>query len=339
MTDTHHVIIGNGASANRAADVLRDGDPSARITLISDEFFPFYFRHRLIGFATGDLDEASLVARDPSVYKERRIRPRLGQRVLKTDLATRTLYLAHMEKVRFTSLLLCAGSVPRIPEILHASREHFATLKTLSDARRLRALLPRLATVILAGGDLVGFRLATALAGTGIAVRFIVDESAFWPLELSSSQRSSFCQSLATKGVEVIENSLRQVEPDGSGGYRVTLASGQTIAADLVGGFFGSRPDVDFLFGSGLDIERGILVDEYLKTNIEHVYAAGDCAQVYAPRIRNYWTSFGWANAERLGEVAAGNILGRHDAAAPKQSVLEVEGIQVTTPFWKEFET
>ena len=108
--------------------------------------------------------------------------------------------------------------------------------------------------------------------------------------------------------------------------------------SDLVGAFFGLIPNVDFLVGSGLDIERGILVDEYLRTNLPDVWAAGDCAQVYNPAIRNYWVSIGWPNAQRLGEAAARNMLGaRARAEEPPANVLTYEGIKVQTAWWREF--
>ena len=120
MAAEHYVIIGNGAAANGAADTLRRGDPEGRITLISDEFFPFYYRHMLRHYLVGDKEEEDLMVRPPSYYKENRIRLRLGQTVVKADLEDRTLYLKDMEKVHYTRLLLCVGSRPRIPEVHYA---------------------------------------------------------------------------------------------------------------------------------------------------------------------------------------------------------------------------
>jgi len=338
MASEHFVIIGNGAAANRAGDVLREGDADARITLISDEFFPFYYRHMLAGYVIGEYEEQQLAVRPASHYRENRIRLRLGQTVVKADLKGKILYLKHMEKVHYTRLLLCVGSKPRIPEIHYAYRQHFTVMKTLAHARHLRERLPDVNHVLIAGGDLVSLRVAKALQRRGKAVTFLVDEGSFWPLELTAERRTELGRVLSKAGIEVlIEDELRGVEPQAAGGYVVTTLKGGKIACDLIGAFFGLIPDVDFLLGSGLDIDRGILVDESLATNVPNVHAAGDCAQVYNPAIRNYWVSIGWPNAERLGEVAAHNILGETvRAGEPPESALSYEGIQVNTSWWKD---
>jgi NADPH-dependent 2,4-dienoyl-CoA reductase/sulfur reductase-like enzyme len=102
-----------------------------------------------------------------------------------------------------------------------------------------------------------------------------------------------------------------------------------------VGAFFGLVPDVRFLAGSGLQIERGILVDEYLFSGFDGVYAAGDCAQVYHPEIRDYWVSIGHDNAVNLGRIAAMNLAGaRVKAQAEPESIFCVEGIRANISWW-----
>ena len=93
-----------------------------------------------------------------------------------------------------------------------------------------------------------------------------------------------------------------------------------------------------FLAGSGLRIERGILVDEYLQTAFEGVYAAGDCAQVYHPELRDYWVSVGFGNAKNLGRVAGLNLIGgKIQAQAAPRSIFQMEGISMNTSWWTKF--
>ncbi len=337
VSPEHFVIIGNGAAANRAADVLRRGDKDARITLISDEFFHFYHRHRLADYLAGTAGEDDLLVRAPQHYQKHRIRLRLGQRVTRIDPKEKVLYLKHMEMVRYTRLLLCTGGKPRLPEIYYAYRAHFTTIKTLADARQLRERLDGIRDVVVVGGDLVSVRLASALVRLGKAVTFLVDADSFWPLELTPERRAEFAERLTRVGIAVrLDDALAHVEPHPSGGYRVTTRAGERLRADMVGAFFGLAPDVDFLLGTGLDIDRGLLVNEYLQTNLPDIYAAGDCAQVYNPALRNYWVSIGWPNAEKLGEVAARNLLGQvQPAGQAPASALEFEGIVVNTCWWR----
>jgi NADPH-dependent 2,4-dienoyl-CoA reductase/sulfur reductase-like enzyme len=338
MLSPHYVIIGNGAAGNGAADALRERDPDARITIIADEFFPFYYRHCLREYIVGDKDDDALVVRPPAYYKERRIRLRLGQTVTRIDFEKRVLFLAHMEKVRYDKLLLCTGSKPRIPEIYHAASACFTVLNTLTHARALRQRLATAHAIVIMGGDMVSCRIAATLRAKGKHVLFFVDRDAFWPLALDDERRNALASALGARGIEILAGGgIARIEPAAAGGATLTLRDGSAIACDVLGAFFGLVPNVDFLLGSGLDIERGILVDEFLQTNIPDVYAAGDCAQVYNPALKNYWVSIGWPNALRLGELAAANMLGAAAAAnEPPASVLACDGVKVETAWWKE---
>ncbi len=339
MSAEHYVIIGNGATANKAAEVIRTGDGEGRITLISDEFFPFYYRHLLCQYLTGDKEESELLVRPPSYYQEQRIRTRLGQTVVKVDFASRTLFLKHKEKVHYTALLLALGGRPRIPEVYYAWQHHFQTMKTLAEARALRKLLPSRQRILIVGGDMISIRLANQLLAKGKEVWFMIDRHAFWPLELSAEERQGFADYLRGQGATVLAgDSLVRLEERPGGGYKVQSRQGLELEVDLVGGFFGMVPNVEFLLGSGLDIEQGIIADEFLRTNIPRVYAAGDCAQVYCPPLKNYWVSVGWANAEHLGEVAGHNLLGQGLVIEqPMARPLSFNGLTVNTAWWRQF--
>jgi 3-phenylpropionate/trans-cinnamate dioxygenase ferredoxin reductase component len=337
MKSDHYVIIGNGPAGNSAADELRKNDPDARITIISDEFFPYYNRHMLRQYIIGEKSRKDLVVRSTAHYQKHRIRLRLGQRVIKADLETNTLYLKHMEKVGFTRLLLCLGGKPRIPETTWSFAKHFTVLKSLADADKLKACLPDTQSFVIIGGDLISVRMSTSLLKVGKEVTFIVDEDAFWPLQLSAEERREFEQNLTKKGARVITGDVLAGIEKESSGYRVMTRDGKTLICDRVGAFFGSIPDVDFLIGSGLDIDRGILVNEFLQTQFKSVYAAGDCAQIYNPAIRNYWVSIGWDNALRLGQIAAHNMLGTADKVdMPPVNSLKADGIAVKTSWWRD---
>lgn len=338
MAAEHYVIIGNGPSGNAAAAHLRKLSPSAKITIISDEFFPYYYRHKLRDYIVGECEESDLVVRPPEYYRDLGIRLRLGQRVTRLDVADRTLYLAHMEKLTYSGLLICVGSAPRVPEACYAFRKHLRVLGNLRHARALREAMPPLHRMVVCGGDMVSFRVAATLAAHGKEVDFLVDEDAFWPLELTPERRSDFASALEAKGVTVhCDDVLVGVEPQ-DGQYVARTRLGTELRCDLVGAFYGLAPAIDWLHGSGLDLERGILVDECLRTNQPGVYAAGDCAEIYRPELRNYWVSRGWPNALALGEAAARNLLGdASPVAEPPESVLQVEGIRVSTAWWREF--
>jgi len=122
--------------------------------------------------------------------------------------------------------------------------------------------------------------------------------------------------------------------------YTVVTKKGFSKECQMVGGFFGLIPNVDFLLKSGLEIDRGILVNETLQTSYEDVYASGDCAQIYNPAIRNYWVSIGWPNAVKLGEIAAHNLLGTADKVKmPPQNIFSCDEVEVKTAWWQQLGT
>jgi nitrite reductase (NADH) large subunit len=339
MPGEHFVIIGNGVAANRAADILREGDPVSRITLISKEFFPFYNRTKLRFFISGEVSEEQLVVRPPGHYRERNIRLRLGQEVQRVDLRERVLYLKHMEKVHYSRLLLCCGGWPRITEVHYTYRQHFTILKGLSHARAFREKVAGMDRIVMVGGDLVSVKMTDTLLKMGKAVTFLVDRDSFWPLTLTDEIRGSFADRLTRRGADVLfDEEIAGIE-ETSSGYRVITRSGGKIDGGMVGAFFGLVPNVDFLYSSGLDIDRGILVDDHLRASAPDVFAAGDCAQIWNPEINNYWVSIGWENAKNLGEVAARNMLGeRTTAGAPLERALDYEGVKVNTSWWQLYD-
>jgi NADPH-dependent 2,4-dienoyl-CoA reductase/sulfur reductase-like enzyme len=286
----------------------------------------------------GSVTEDDLYVVPSSSYKARGIKLRLGQRVTSVRLEQNEILLDHKERVGFDGLVIAVGGKPRIPEPLRAYSDLMLTLKTLQDARAWRDKLARIDSVLIIGGDLTSLSFTKALLAMGKKVSFVVDDDCFWPVRLTPSIREAVVDKLEGRGVDVLASarvrSLSRVSDD-----LVTVETNAgSVEAGAVGAFFGLVPDVDFLIGSGLDIERGILVDEYLQTPFANVYAAGDCAQVYHPELHDYWVSIGYRNAKNLGEIAALNLLGaRVEAKAAPESIFRVEGIDVNTSWWTGF--
>ena len=331
-------MVGNGPAGHEAALVLKRQEPDATVTLISRERESSYRPHLLPDLISGKTAEESLYVCPVGTYKERGIKLRAGQRVVGIHLSQRELILDHKEILRFTGLIIAVGGKPRIPEPLMVFRDHLFTLKTLPDARHWMSRLPRVGRVFIMGGDLTSFALTKALLRLGKQVTFMLDGDAFWPLRCSQRIFEEAGQKLASRGVEVLPHGrLKSIAHPSDHTYEISV-NGHTIQAGMIGAFFGLVPDVRFLTGAGLRIDRGILVDEYLNTGFEGVYATGDCAQIYHPAIQDYWVSIGHDNAVSLGRTAALNLLGGEvEAKVAKESIFEVHGIRVNTSWWAEF--
>jgi len=338
MAQDHIIIIGNGPAGNQAARTLKDRAPDARITLISKDHDSCYRPHLLPSYISGKRTREDLYACPLASYKEAGIKLRTGQRVVHIRLDSREAVLEHKEIIPFSGLILAVGGRPRIPEPLHRFKDLMLSLKTLEDAERWKEKLEGAESVLIIGGDLTSFAMTRALLDLGKKVYVLLTEEAFWPMRPDKKTFERAAESLALKGVDVLETgSIKSMTRRSEGHVRVVVED-RRLEVGLVGAFFGLAPDVGFLARSGLTLDRGILVDDRLHTGFDGVYATGDCAQVYHPEIRDYWVSIGYDNAVSLGRMAALNLLGgdrRTDV--PKERILEVQGVHVNTSWWTEF--
>ncbi|MFH1491055.1 MAG: NAD(P)/FAD-dependent oxidoreductase [Pseudomonadota bacterium] len=338
MSDEHFVVIGNGPAGNQAALTLREKAPGVRVTLISKDPESCYRPHVLPRLIAGRVPEEVLYVCTRESYGARDIKLRSGQAVVGLNPAGRELTLDHKEILPFTGLIIAVGGRPRIPEGLLGLREHLFELKTLRQARTWAACLPGVESVLVIGGDLTSFAVTKSLLRLGKKVYFMLNEEAFWPLRPDRTVFEEAARKLTNMGVEVLKRRRVQgVKRLSERAFEVDM-DGQRITVGLVGAFFGLVPDIGFLAGSGLQCDRGILVDEYLHTGFEGIYATGDCAQIYHRELRDYWVSIGYDNAIALGRVAALNLLGGHVSAdVPAESIYDVEGVRVNTSWWMEF--
>lgn len=332
----HYIIIGNGPAGNSAADFLRQFDVNARITIISSESFSYYYRHKLPDYIEGSVSEKDLYVRNYSFYKENNIRLRLGQVVEKIDPVEKTLFLKHMEKVHYTKLVIASGGIPDILTSMSDFSEYLHFLTTYEDALKLRPKISVAKDILVLGGDLITFKIIKMLLNLKINVSLILYTDAFWPFPLTEEMSAEIEQRLKNKGVTVLKDEqVESVSIDGTK-YQVLTDKGLSKPYDLIFSFPGRIPNIKFIVGSGIDTDRGVLVDDNLRTNFEDIYACGDCAQIFNPKLNSYWVSVGWGNAKLQGKTVAENLLGDSKVIKPTpKKMLDVEGIKVNTSWWE----
>jgi NAD(P)H-nitrite reductase large subunit len=338
MDTQHFIIIGNGPAGNQAALTLRNKAPEARITLISRHPGGCYRPHLLPHFISGKIEAEELYVFSPSSYKDKNIKLRSGQEVVAINLEKREIALEHKEVLPFDGLIIATGGNPRIPEHLTGFRDLMLTLKTLEDAKVWIKELSQTGSVLIIGGDLTSFAFTKTLISMGKKVYFALNEDAFWPLKFDNTLSEEAAYKLTQKGVQVLKHTQFDNMTGMSGGPVEVDTGKEKIRVGLIGAFFGLIPDIRFASKSGFKIDRGILVDEYLNTGFEGVYATGDCAQVYHPELQDYWVSIGHDNGVKLGRIAALNLAGEKiQADIAKESIFEVQGAKVNTSWWTEF--
>ncbi len=307
------VIVGGGAAGFAAADMLRRQRYEGEIVMLSSDDAPPVDRPNLSkDYLAGSAPEEWTPLRDPGFYSENAIDLRLKTTASRIDNARREVTLANGDNVPFDRLLLATGAEPVRLSIPGAKPSDVHVLRTLADSRAIieRAKTARRAVVL--GASFIGLEVAAALRARDIEVHVVAPEER--PMErILGPGLGRFVQALHEEHGVVFH--LRD-KASGFEGGRLTLEGGTVLEADLVVAGVGVRPRVELAEASGLALDRGVSVDAYLETSSPGIFAAGDIARWpnshsgAAIRVEH------WVVAERQGQIAALNMLGRRERYA-----------------------
>lgn len=336
----HNVIIGNGSAGNGAAMTLRERDPDCRITIITMGSLPFYNRYDLPRVFRGCYDWREILVHPLSYYDDHEITLRRNSRVTDVDGRNRAIAFAHNEVMHYDRLLVCAGGQGYLPEDLSDYRGLMSGFNSFEAAISTYKALPAGGAMIMLGGDMIGLDLARTLIDTGYRVILLTNEYTFWPHNIHDDEREGFIKSLEHMGIEVIDGlrpvAVEQGEP-GKPARRVVFEDGGEVLGDVVMPSYGLAPTAEFMLGSGVDIERGLLVDPMLHTTDENIWAAGDVCQIWSAEDNTYRFYYGWNNVRLMGEVAARNVTGANeDFEGLEDERLRVDKKgHLASPFWE----
>ena len=325
------VIVGAGAAANAAAQRLRREGYAGRVTLVGADDSPPYDRPNLSkDYLAGNAPEEWIPLHPRELYDERRIELRLGTRVTAIDPRRRTVTLDGGETLAWGALLLATGAEPVRLDLPGGDLPHVHYLRTLADSRaivaRVEALLAAAAAsapsaasgvprAVVLGGSFIGLEVAASLRARQLEVT-VVDRGEVPLARAMGREIGTFVRSLHEEHGVAFRLGQRATAIDAEA---VTLASGERLPAGLVVIGVGVRPSLALAEAAGLAVDGGVLVDEYLQTSAPGIYAAGDIARWPDPHTGERLRVEHWVVAERQGQTAAANILGRRERfdAAP----------------------
>jgi 3-phenylpropionate/trans-cinnamate dioxygenase ferredoxin reductase subunit len=304
------VIVGGGAAGNAAAEMLRRDGYTGRVTLITaDESLPYDRPNLSKDYLAGSAPADWIPLRSPGFYAKHEIDVIAEVRATAVDSAARKVSLADGRQIAFDRLLLATGADPVRLKMPGGDLPHVHYLRTLADSNRIVEAAKAARRVLVMGASFIGLEVAAALRTRGLEVHVVAPEAQ--PLEkIMGPEVGAFIRSLHEKKGVVFHlgQSASSVEASS-----VTLKSGERIAADLVVIGVGVRPALALAESAGLAMDRGVSVDEFLETSAPGIYAAGDIARWPDPHTGSRIRVEHWVVAERQGQTAARNMLGRQE--------------------------
>lgn len=306
----HIVIIGNGISGITCARHIRKNS-DAKITVISAESDYFFSRTALMYVYMGHMKWNHLKPYEDWFWEKNRIELKKA-RVDNIDFETKTLHFSAGETLNYDKLVFATGSVYNKFGWEGQDLKGVQGLISKQDLELLEENTQSCRKAVIIGGGLIGVELAEMLTTRNIDVTFLIREEAFWHNVLPLQDAKLISQHVRSHGVTVHhETELEKIVSDENGRVKAVITnSGEEIECQLVGLCAGVSPNIGFLKNSALEIDRGISVDEFLQTNIEDVYAIGDCAQLKQPQSHRKPIEAVWYAGRMMGETLAQTLTG-----------------------------
>ena len=321
------VIVGYGMAGARLAAELHARDRELPITAIGAETHRAYNRILLSGVLAGKLSEPEVTLTEPA---GRGLALRLGVEVTGIDRAAHTLSTSDGDTVGYDHLVLATGShalVPPIPGLADPLPDRVAVFRTLDDCRRILTTADKSGSAIVLGGGLLGLEAARGLALRGLRVQVVHAVGHLMERQLDQGASAVLVGTLGDMGVTVhLSAATTNVKADADE-VRVTLADGQRLTADLFVVACGTRPETGLARATGLTVERGVVVDEQLRTSDPRVFAIGDCAQ-HAGVVGGL-VAPAWDQARVVADVVTGAAPRARYRPTPPVTRLKASGIDL----------
>jgi NAD(P)H-nitrite reductase large subunit len=312
-TNKRYLIIGNGAAGTYAAETIRKSDQVGQVTLLTNEPYPLYNRVALPPYLRDEATREKVFLRTPEQHAARGIAFLCETEIVELDVEERVATAADGRAFPYDVLLIATGGRPNHLPVPGATPEvrGIFNFQYWDDAAAIREWMERAKHAVVVGGSYIAYELAEAYRHHGLQVTWLIRGPRFLRRVLDEDG-GALVHDIATSagvemryGVEVKEVHSRDGLVSG-----VTTTDGDYVEADMIGVGLGVTMNVDFLKGTPISLDHGVVTNEYLETTVPDVYAAGDVANFFDLSIGLHNQMGTWNNSVSHGRIAGANMLG-----------------------------
>jgi NADPH-dependent 2,4-dienoyl-CoA reductase/sulfur reductase-like enzyme len=328
----NYVILGCGPAGIAAAEAIRSLDSQGELTLVTDDRDGYYSRPGLAYYLTGEIPENGLYPFQPKELQRLRMRHVLG-RAVRIDAEAHRVLLQDGHSIGYQRLLVAIGAEAASIQNPGVELQGVFKLDTLENARYILKMARKAKEAVVVGGGITALEIVEGLRARGVKVHYFLRGDRYWANVLDEKESRIVEHMLTEDGVQLhFETDLDEILGKGGKVTGVRTTGGKVVKCDMVGVAVGIKPRVSLAKESGIEVEKGVIVDEFMQTSAVDVLAAGDVAQVRDPVTGKSYINSLWTPARQQGVAAGMNMAGeriRYTQGAP-YNVTRLAGLTTT---------
>ena len=307
---TRYLLVGSGAASIAALEAIHGRDSSAEVTMLTDDPFGYYTRPGLAYYLSGEIPEDMLFPFRKEDFQRLNVR-RIQAQVVLIHPDEHLVELQNRTRLPYDRLLVATGAQATRASVPGADLPEVVKLDSLEDVRQIIKIARKARTAVVIGGGITALELVEGLLRRKVKVHYFLRGDRYWGNVLDEKESRIVEKRLAHHGVQIHFNTeMEEIVGARNHVKGVRTKTGKVIACDMVAIAIGIRPRKELAEKSGLNVDRGILVNEYLQTSSPDIFAAGDVAQVYDPFLGKSVLDSLWGPARDQGKTAGLNMTG-----------------------------